>query len=158
MSDDYGPFWTYLPTHIQCFLYYAYYLSPIFAETPTYHKIGRPLWTFPFPNLCYAMFSGGKWCISGSIVALLRHAESQYLIFNGFYTLRSGFDYFIAGKKKRRVRKTSSHSGFPLCNACNVHLQFPATLQPSHIAPNPPQNKIFENGPFGEIESYSLIS
>ena len=37
--------------------------------------------------------------ISGSIAALLRNAESQYLIFNGFYTLRSGFDYFIAGKK-----------------------------------------------------------
>ena len=37
--------------------------------------------------------------ISGSIAALLRNAESQYLIFKGFYTLRSGFDYFIAGKK-----------------------------------------------------------
>ena len=38
---------TYLPTQIRCFLYYAYYLSPIFAEIPTYPKIGRPLWTFP---------------------------------------------------------------------------------------------------------------
>ena len=40
---DYGPFWTYLSTHVRCFLYYAYYLSPIFAEITTYPKIGRPL-------------------------------------------------------------------------------------------------------------------
>ena len=26
-------------------MYYAYYLSPIFAEIPTYPKIGRPLLT-----------------------------------------------------------------------------------------------------------------
>ena len=32
---------------VGCFLYYAYFLSPIFAEIPTYPKIGRPLWTFP---------------------------------------------------------------------------------------------------------------
>ena len=42
-SDEFWPFWTYLPTHVRCFLYYAYYLSPIFAEIPTYPKIGRPL-------------------------------------------------------------------------------------------------------------------
>ena len=29
------------------YMYYAYYLSPIFAEIPTYPQIGRPLWTFP---------------------------------------------------------------------------------------------------------------
>ena len=35
---------TYLvSTHVLCFLYYAFYLSPIFAEIPTYPKIGRPL-------------------------------------------------------------------------------------------------------------------
>ena len=34
-------------TYVRCFLYYAFYLSPIFAEIPTYPKIGRPLWTFP---------------------------------------------------------------------------------------------------------------
>ena len=35
MSDDYGPFGTYLPTHVQFFQYYASYLGPIFAEIPT---------------------------------------------------------------------------------------------------------------------------
>ena len=52
-----------------------------------------------FANLCYAMFSGGKWWYIWNYCCKLQNAESQYLIFNGFYTLRSGFDNFIAGKK-----------------------------------------------------------
>ena len=102
-------------------------------------------------------FLGEKDGTSGSIAALLQNAESQYLIFNGFYTLRSGFDYFIAGEKKRRVRKTSSHSGFPLCNACNVHLQFPATPESPHTAPNPNKIKYLKMALLAKIDSYSII-
>ena len=35
---------TYLPTHVLCFLYYAYYFSPIFAEIPT--LVSVRLWNF----------------------------------------------------------------------------------------------------------------
>ena len=47
---DVQQFWAILDIYLRptypcliCFLYYAYHLSPIFAEIPTYPKIGSPL-------------------------------------------------------------------------------------------------------------------
>ena len=65
---DVRQFWAILdlPTHVRCFLYYAYYLSPIFAEMPTYPKIGRPLWTLLLSNQRWS--SNVTWEESDSIL------------------------------------------------------------------------------------------
>ena len=45
---------TYLLTHVRCFLYYDFYLSPIFAEITTYPKIRRPF---------YGLHINGIFCV-----------------------------------------------------------------------------------------------
>ena len=121
----------YLPTHVLCFLYYAYYLSPIFAEIPTYSKIGRPLWTLPWvsvlPWIVFLGFSLGKFWLWQKIIA------NFCFCFPGgrdgkdgsnpeFWKNEKRFRFFI-----RRICKTSAWFWFVIVlvflNTCTVAVE-----------------------------------
>ena len=121
----------YLPTHVLCFLYHAYYLSPIFAEIPTYSKIGRPLWTLPWvsvlPWIVFLGFSLGKFWLWQKIIA------NFCFCFPGgrdgkdgsnpeFWKNEKRFRFFI-----RRICKTSAWFWFVIVlvflNTCTVAVE-----------------------------------